>query len=149
MPIKPENLSRYPPDWPQIRARILERASNRCEGSPAYPDCRVPNGWYRVDRGGVELLLPKDEAIAHAYVGYAITRIVLTIGHLDHTPENCSEDNLRAWCQRCHLTYDAEHHAQTARATRRAGRAIGDLFEDGRCILHPEVPAGHCICRGR
>ncbi|MBK8752309.1 MAG: hypothetical protein IPL99_11990 [Candidatus Competibacteraceae bacterium] len=30
--------------------------------------------------------------------------------------------------QRCHLAYDAKHHAQTAYQTRRAGKAKGDLF---------------------
>ena len=33
--------------------------------------------------------------------------IVLTVAHLDHTPENCDDENLRAMCQRCHLAYDA------------------------------------------
>ena len=46
--------------------------------------------------------------------------IVLTIAHLDHTPENCDDDNLRAWCQRHHLGYDALHHKQTAYASRKA-----------------------------
>ncbi len=150
MPIKPENLSRYPADWQQIRERILERANHRCEGSPAFPDCRARNGWYRIKSSG--LLMPphlmRVEGILLMEADEA-TRIVLTIAHLDHTPENCSDNNLRAWCQRCHLTYDAEHHAQTAYQTRREGRALGDLFDDGRCVLHPEVPAGHCICRGR
>lgn len=52
MPIKPENAKRYPRDWKQIRARILARAGNRCEGSPAYPDCRAPNGWLRNNTTG-------------------------------------------------------------------------------------------------
>jgi hypothetical protein len=122
MPIKPENRSRYPSDWKQIRARILERAGHCCEGSPAFPDCRAPNGWYRSQQTGQ--LLEKEQAIAHCYLGYPMTRIVLTIAHLDHTPENCDDSNLRAWCQRCHLTYDAKHHAQNAYATRREGRAL-------------------------
>ncbi len=58
------------------------------------------------------------------------SKVVLTVGHLDHTPENCDPDNLRAWCQRCHLTYDAKHHAQTAYYTRREGLAVRDLFDD-------------------
>lgn len=41
MPIKPDNKARYPADWKQIRAKILERAQNRCEGSPLYPEWRV------------------------------------------------------------------------------------------------------------
>ena len=89
MPIRPENRHRYPKDWKQIRERILKRAGNRCEGSPAYPVCRAING--------AELR--------------QLTRatVVLTIAHLDHTPENCAAENLRAWCQRCHNTYDAPH----------------------------------------
>lgn len=55
--------------------------------------------------------------------------IILTVAHLDHVPENCADDNLRFWCQRCHLSYDAEHHAQTAYASRRQPLAVGDLFE--------------------
>lgn len=58
MPIKPENRSRYPKDWKQIRARILERAHNCCEF------CGIPN--YTVRDNG--------------------SRVVLTIAHLDHTP---------------------------------------------------------------
>lgn len=27
--------------------------------------------------------------------------------------ENCSDDNLKALCQRCHNQYDAEHRKQT------------------------------------
>lgn len=36
--------------------------------------------------------------------------VVLTVAHLDHTPENCADDNLEAMCQRCHLRYDRHHH---------------------------------------
>jgi 5-methylcytosine-specific restriction endonuclease McrA len=51
----------------------------------------------------------------------------LTIARLDHTPENCARDNLRALCQKCHNTYDAKHRAQT----RKRHSAVGqyDLFE--------------------
>ena len=74
MPIKPEHRDRYPKDWAVIRAEILRRAGQRCEGSPAYPDCRVPNH------------------TAHPVTG---SPVVLTIAHLDHTPEHCAPDNLR------------------------------------------------------
>jgi hypothetical protein len=98
MPISPENRSRYPDNWAtQIRPAVLARAGHCCEGSPAYPDCRARN--YR----------------PHPVTGSVV---VLTIAHLDHTPENCKPANLRAWCQRCHLTYDAAHHAENARRTR-------------------------------
>lgn len=43
------------------------------------------------------------------------SQVVLTVAHLDHTPENCSDDNLRAMCQRCHLAYDKGHHERSRR----------------------------------
>ncbi len=91
MPIKPENKLRYPKNWlTEIRPAILERAGNKCEGSPLYPDCRVGN--YK----------------PHPVTG---SKVILTIAHLDHTPENCNPENLRAWCQRCHCTFDAPRKA--------------------------------------
>lgn len=90
MPIKPENRSRYPKDWPEIRLQILKRADNKCEF------CGVENHTYRLNKKtGKE------------------ARIVLTIAHLDHTPENCEPENLKALCQKCHNAYDAKHRAET------------------------------------
>lgn len=101
MPIKPENRARYPAHWrTEIRPAILARAGNCCEGSPAYPDCRAENG------------------VPHPVTG---SRVVLTIAHLDHQPENVAPENLRAWCQRCHTTYDAPMKAAARR--REQGRA--------------------------
>lgn len=109
MPIRPENRARYPRNWKAISQSIRERAGNRCEGSPDYPDCRAENGQPHPDTGSL---------------------VVLTVAHLDHTPENCDPANLRAMCQRCHLNYDREHHARTRYRTARAGKASGDLIGD-------------------
>jgi hypothetical protein len=48
------------------------------------------------------------------------TVIVLTIAHLDHDTTNNADSNLLALCQRCHLSYDAKHHATNSRRTRDA-----------------------------
>ncbi len=56
-------------------------------------------------------------------------RVVLTVAHLDHHPENCARGNLRAWCQRCHNTYDAPMRRAGIAARRKAERATGDLFD--------------------
>lgn len=90
MPIKPENKKRYPKNWKEIRQKVLERACNCCEF------CGVPNHYFK-ENG---------------------TRVVLTIAHLDHTPENNDMANLRALCQKCHLSYDAELHKANASHTR-------------------------------
>jgi len=108
MPIRKSEKARYPSDWKLISAAVRAEAGNRCQGIPAYPKCRAENGK------------------AHPVTG---SRVVLTVAHLDHQPENCQMDNLRALCQRCHLTYDAQHHAINAAATRRSRKASGDLFD--------------------
>jgi hypothetical protein len=147
VPIKPENRHRYPADWPQIRERILQRSGYRCE----HPGCTASQYavgfWSGTTRRGVWVHewvheWPRDGAymgqtysdaravalgIADAGVLKPIV-IVLTIAHLDHQPENCSDDNLRALCQRHHLAHDAQHHKETAYATRRARAPTPDLF---------------------
>ena len=124
MPIKPENRKRYPPDWQQIRREILTRANNECEF------CRRPNGVtvYVVDGGWID---PKtgqltdtrgeDEGCVRMseWPEGRFVFTVLTVAHLDHQPENNDPENLRALCQRCHLRWDAKHHAAEARKTRR------------------------------
>lgn len=108
MPIKAENKRRYPKDWLKIVEKVRERSGNRCEGSPVYPDCRAANGKVHPVTGSI---------------------VVLTTAHLDHTPEHCAMENLKHWCQRCHLTYDHAHHQRNAYATRREGKAI-EMFSE-------------------
>lgn len=62
--------------------------------------------------------------------------IVITIAHLDHTPENNDPDNLRAWCQRCHNRYDAPHRRLNAARTRRWKLPTGDLFDKYDVTTH-------------
>lgn len=142
MPIKPENKARYPADWRLIRDRIVNRARNQCEF------CGVRNGalggrtrWGRflpalpVGEKMLRLEWPRPGEYAWCRDGDAsvrarIIRVVLTVAHLDHTPENCADENLRALCQRCHLRYDHEHHQQNARLTRRIGKAVADMFSE-------------------
>ncbi|AYD87702.1 hypothetical protein [Caulobacter phage Kronos] len=98
MPIKPENRALYPKDWKSLAYGLKEKHGWRCEGSPKYPTCRAQHGQ------------------PHPVTG---SKVVLTIAHLDHDPRNSLDaSNLKVWCQRCHLTYDAAHHAANAAATR-------------------------------
>ena len=137
MPIKPENRNRYPANWKEIREAILTRAGNCCE------QCKVPNG-KRIARGAgpfagtfqadtAEVFdAETGEYIASVRMSeYQIKNmvtIVLTIAHLDHQPENCAPENLRALCQMHHLRHDAAHHAESARETRRARLNNLELF---------------------
>lgn len=121
MPIRPENRARYPKEWPAISHRIrFERAGNCCE------NCGVANHqlggrttdgqWHKArPTGETSLGLQWPEPGSEGWcdgpngtLRLRIVRIVLTVAHLDHTPENCADENLRAWCQRCHNLYDAK-----------------------------------------
>lgn len=89
----PCDYSKYPGDWPQIRARILERAGNRCEW------CGAEN--YR----------------PHPITG---SKVVLTVAHVgNQDPMDCREENLAMLCQRCHNGLDAPMRARHAAETRR------------------------------
>lgn len=120
MPIKPEDRLRYPPDWKEIRDAVLERAHHRCEW------CGVENhdvGYRSVDGSFIEeSYFEMLDSITHNYYFRETTpkkiRIVLTIAHLDHTPENCAPENLAALCQKCHLNYDQQYHALRRQAAR-------------------------------
>ncbi len=117
-PIRPENRGRYPGNWKTISAWIRNsRALGRCEcegecGTGHQGRCEARNGQ------------------SHPVTG---SKVGLTVAHRDHEPENCDEANLFAACQRCHLAYDRDHHAQTAAQTRQALAAGGmePLFEMG------------------
>lgn len=88
MPISPENKARYPNNWDQIRKYIMARADSRCEF------CDAVNYEAHPDTG---------------------SKVVLTVAHLDHTPERCEDWNLRALCQRCHNRLDATYRKQNRR----------------------------------
>lgn len=122
MPIRPENKHRYPADWKDIRYEVLERAKHCCEF------CGVKNHaiGYRseaygfTDLSALGSMTTLEGTISaevnqmnhmkfHASRGEKIITIVLTIAHLDHTPENNKKDNLKALCQKCHNKYDMPH----------------------------------------
>lgn len=140
MPIRPENRDRYPADWPAISAEVREAAGQKCQR------CGVPNGsairrgvsaagealwreagWSAYMDGvsaetGLEVADTSEDTVEWGRV----VRVVLTVAHLDHRPENCDRANLRAWCQRCHNAYDAP--MRRAGIAARADRAVADLF---------------------
>lgn len=141
MPIRTENRERYPKDWPRIRERIRMRARNACE------KCGIPNGittWRGVidgrpvftKPGNAEYFDADSGEIAHVARDYSHddtigrhVRIVCTVAHLrDQDPAACEDSNLGFLCQRCHNLLDMPMRQAHARETRRARKAVGDLF---------------------
>ncbi len=128
-PILPSNRRRYPADWPEIRQRILQRARHRCE------ECDVHDrawGW-RDGEGGFHQVRRRELVdagfrrppfdIATRSGTLHVIEIILTVAHLDHVPEHCTDDNLRALCQQCHNRHDRRHRDHT----RRFGTEQGQL----------------------
>jgi hypothetical protein len=109
MPIRPENKARYPKDWKQISLRIRERAGWRCEFVDA-------NEW-------------RCTAVNGEPHPLTLSRVVLTVAHLDHQPENCDDGNLMAMCQRCHNIYDAPMRRAGIKERARQKMAVADLLE--------------------
>lgn len=111
MPIRPEERSRYPDNWREISL-----------------DVRRAAGWCCVWCGAAD-------GLRHPETG---SIVVLTVAHLDHTPENSDDrGNLAALCQRCHNSYDAAHRRAGIRSRRRAamrdaGQMGLELTIDGR-----------------
>lgn len=87
MPIKKENRWRYPPNWAAISRHIrFVRDKGKCKR------CGAVHGK------------------PHPITG---SKVVLTVAHLDHNPENCADTNLESMCQKCHNDYDKEHRKET------------------------------------
>lgn len=129
MPIRPENMAKYPggsirsPEWLAIRERIRARAGNCCE------ECGVENhALGGRDEDGHWFYAQDDDVVPGEY-GFCtdltgqrgerdlrIIKIVCTVAHVDGKLNDHSDENLRFWCQRCHNRHDA--------ASRRANAAI-------------------------
>ena len=107
----PINYKEYPPDWKETRKRILSRAGDCCE------QCGVKNHSYVV-RG------------INKHGAKMITRIVLTIAHLDHDHENhgVTYDRLKALCQKCHLQLDMPRHVENRKYGRNFRKNQQKLF---------------------
>lgn len=115
MPIRPENRHHYGAAWREIRQAILARAKHRCEW------CKRPNGvvvmvlrcgcWCGPNDGAHHQ--GPDCPYSDCPGPARRVKTIITIAHLNHTPGDDRPENLAALCQRCHLRYDREHHAQT------------------------------------
>ena len=100
----PVDRARYGSNWKKVSLTIRRIAGNRCEF------CGIANG----------VALPSGRK----------GRVILTVAHLGvdylgrpgsgnpHEKHDVRRENLRALCQKCHLTYDIDEHVANARKTR-------------------------------
>jgi hypothetical protein len=111
----PIDYREYHPKWFLIRRKILARAQHKCEW------CGVPN-YAQVVRlqAGSSDWIPAEEYKNGSYPPEVkITKIVLTIAHLDRDISNNNFLNLKAGCQWCHLNHDRPHHVRARKYGRK------------------------------
>lgn len=95
--------------WKAARARILARCYGRCE-------CRGECGRLHI---GDAQRCPE----LHGQQGlWQLGEVVLQIAHVDasRSGQIVDDDELRAYCARCHLRYDESAHQQAIAAGRMA-----------------------------
>jgi hypothetical protein len=145
MPIRPEHRHYYRgAAWAETRRRILARAGYRCEqcGKRDGSDVQVysTGSCGQVWRAGqrrnpkwISCLTGKPISLRlFAAERIRTIRVVLTIAHLNHTPGDDRDENLKALCPWCHLHYDSEQHADTRRARKDAARPLLATASTGR-----------------
>lgn len=121
---------RYPKNWNQIATKIKDKANWHCEKCDR--PCRQPGeSWENLeDRLGEQWSL--YETVEDDEFGFVevpkFHRFTMSVSHLNHIPEDCRPENLKALCSVCHLRYDATYHAQSVKANRYKKReAVGQL----------------------
>lgn len=134
-PIKDPSV--YPEDWEAIRQRILRRSSEwSVAGVPSLMPCDDS------DLLGKDEGKPRCECLGECGVQHATCsgrcwkihratywslpegvekRTILTVAHLDHDAGagNHSDENLKAFCQGCHLRFDGEDRREKRTGQRR------------------------------
>lgn len=123
----------YPDNWEEISRRIrFERAGGKCE------NCGAPHGEVITRISGTDIWWPagvddwhhiqQHEDKITNYDDLRDVKVVLTCAHLgvdhpDGTPGDkhdkmdVRDENLAAYCQRCHLIYDMDEHVENRRKT--------------------------------
>lgn len=92
----------YPKDWNAIALSIKSAAGWRCQNCGRI--CRRPGQTWGdfIHENNLKQL----EAIG---LPFKRQRYTLTTAHLNHQPQDCRPQNLKALCSGCHLRYDNHH----------------------------------------
>jgi hypothetical protein len=135
MPIRKQD---YHPDWTSISLAVRSEANNCCEWCGATNgkviqrldpkeakklfSQQVYPGWDFVEVDRVEesdgTIVETSSLQWKRLKFHKLTKIILTVAHLDRNSHNNERTNLAALCQRCHLKHDIHQHI----ANRKYGR---------------------------
>jgi hypothetical protein len=118
----PMNIRDYPENWKWLSKQIIADAGNKCEL------CYAPNGQ----------LVFRDKTDLHPWRAadvllcddpdYKLTKIILTVHHIDSDKQNNAKQNLISLCQRCHLRLDLQKHIKNRNESRNDKRQNIELL---------------------
>ena len=119
----PCDYKKYPKNWKtEIVPAVLARAGEMRESGKIIKEaecefCGILNHSFKATQD------PKTKELK-------LSKVVLTIAHLDHDAENhnVAMDRLKALCQKCHNQYDAPMRRQNSAKTRATKKGMQDLF---------------------
>jgi hypothetical protein len=145
MPIRPEFRHLYRgPAWRATRERIRARAGDRCEqcGKPnrtrvfvatewEKPKCMAGKHrvqfWLRVEPSETFWRDHRGKLAKDFVPRTGLPRqiwVVCCVSHVNHVPGDDRDENLRFWCQWCHLHHDREQHHLTRSGPKDAARPL-------------------------
>lgn len=154
MPIRPDLRHFYrTPEYLAARERVVKRSKNRCEQCGKHNHRRVwvislgylittdakfqrcciqPHQcWSSVKGDGQRWRLCTNGAeiggmklLGAEWKHARQIRVICTMAHLNHTPGDDRDDNLKFFCQWCHLHYDQLHHKATRSIRKDAKRPL-------------------------
>ena len=123
METKTENKRKYPSNWGEIALEKKKSVNWQCEN--CGKQCRRPDEEFETHRN------------------------TLIVAHLDHDTENCSPENLKAWCAPCLLKIDAGENARRSHESRERNRIErtfeGEIIGRDKVIkeqLYPRIKEG-------
>lgn len=138
----PIDYKKYPSNWKtEIVPKVKARENNRCafcgvknysvgyrEGSKFIPT--AGNEMHNKAGNGELSYKEARELVKHCneFCDDNLIVIVLTVAHLDHDIINNDLSNLKALCQKCHLNYDKNFHAENRRKNQNYKKGLNDLF---------------------
>lgn len=105
----PMDRKLYPPNWEELALSIKEAANWHCQ--ECNRPCRKPGESFfdlykRIGRENWQWARDLDGEDENGEPVLKLGRFTLTVAHLNHQPEDCRSENLKALCSVCHCRYD-------------------------------------------
>lgn len=118
----PCNYKNYPENWKWLSRQIISDAGNRCEL------CYAPNGELIIRHKHSAYPWQLAENVGEGGDYPKLTKIVLTVHHIDCDKKNNAKQNLISLCQRCHLRLDLHHHMKNRKVKKMSVEKNNSLF---------------------